>query len=119
MGQMVLGVMLGCKLPKKLPKAYYDQDGESVIEEWNAEFKFGDRRRVEQVDIVLGLWVVCQHGEEKGVPDIDRPVDLGLIETSQSYRVSLVAWHKFDQWMIKKGVMLPAAQLWLAPTEVA
>jgi hypothetical protein len=122
MGQMVLGVMLGCKLPKKLPKSFFDEMGESVIDSWNSGLLAPDRRRVEQVEdsMVVGIWVVCSHGNEKGVPDIARPENIADLMRSHSYKIAAENWQKFAVWALKKGGMkLPAPQLWLAPTEVA
>jgi hypothetical protein len=129
MGQIVLGVMYGAKVPNTIDPwdtaGPLSERGDSFLERW--ERASGERRRKYKLDTshvdalpwVIGYWVVCEHGDEKGAADIDGCLRLDAITRGRSHAKAKAHWKRFAAWARKHGVKLPAPTLWLAPTEVA
>lgn len=126
MGQNVIGVMLGVELKKKAREklCYEDSEGRSLIEDWNYPTSGPAPRRGDQAEWVMdsdlvGIWVVCSHGDDKGVPDLKGPISLSKLAKGKDFKRAQAAWKKFAKWVGKHGVKLGKPQLFLAPTEVA
>ena len=71
---------------------------------------------------VVGFWVAVRNGDEKGVMDLEEPVALDAVSTTQPYAKALVnaakRWAKFSKWAASRGLVMPAPTLWLTVTEV-
>lgn len=135
MGQNVIGVLLGARIPKGV-KLYTDE-GDGLLERWEKEARprvkayaekhavdtwIASRRIVpewpQDVD-VIGFWVMCEHGDEKGCPDIDGAIPLAGIEQTKAYRDALIAWRGWMVWVARQRVKFDEPALYLCPTEVA
>jgi hypothetical protein len=120
MGQVVLGVMLGCKLTAKLGKLCDDEEGKgSLLEHWNDAQVHGTEIEADEDYTVIGAWVACSHGYDKNVPDLDKPIALADLEKGKALKAARKAWDRFAKWADTQGIKLPPPQLYLAPTEVA
>jgi hypothetical protein len=129
MGQIVLGVMYGTRAPGVGspwdPDGPLAEGGYSFLERW--ERASGEGRRKYKIEashpdaspLVIGYWVVCEHGDENGVADIDGCLRLDAIKRGKPHAKAKAHWKRFAAWARKHGVKLPAPTLWLAPTEVA
>jgi hypothetical protein len=122
MGRTVLGVLLGCALPETIIDLFYGDDGDTIVDRWNDELSFSQKqKRIEWIEdsLVIGFWVACTHGRDKGVQDIDGPLSLAELEKGDSYVRARRIWEEFAQWVSKDlGMNLPSPQLFVAPTEV-
>ena len=124
MGQNVIGVMYGVQLTtRQFDVLCDDRAGDTLIESWNSQEKpsvpLADRIDTVDNSNVLGIWVVCSHGDDKGVPDIEEPVTMEMIQKTENFKRVKRAWGKFTKWAVGKGVKLAKPRLFLAPTEVA
>ena len=126
MGQMVIGVLYGCEAPKGVRMFDDDADDGGLLERWGTESgeRYPRRFRVDWVHEadkeLIGYWVLCEHGDEKGVTSLNgRAIALDSINDSEAHARARFAWERFAKWAQQRGVQLPAARLWLAPTEVA
>ncbi len=72
---------------------------------------------------VVGFWVAVRNGDENGVIDLEEPVALDAIATTQPYAKALAKaakqWAKFSKWAASRSLVMPAPTLWLTVTEVA
>lgn len=124
MGQIVWGVMWGAEIPADVD-LWGDDGSDPLIEQWQrASGEARAKYRVDTTDesdrFLVGYWVLCDHGDEKGVKDLDGTcVVLATVPSSKAHKKAQAAWKRFAAWMKKRGVTFPKPQLWLAPTEVA
>jgi hypothetical protein len=137
MGQIVLGVLLGCEIPDNAVLFDEDSDGGGLIEQWQKAIepeikKFAKKHKTapwsaaghfvpdttyDSAPALLGFWVLCHHG--KSCPEINGAIQLDTIQQSKGYTDALAAWTRWAKWAASKGMKLPEPQLFLAPTEVA
>jgi hypothetical protein len=121
MGQMVLGILLGCKVSPALQRRLYGEEA-GLLSDWNN--KQQDRWLIEPVlndqgkpAHVIGLWILCGTGEK--APDVDEPLELREVEKSKDYKLALRQWKKFRNWSRRQHAKVPSARLFVAKTEVA
>ena len=127
MGQIVLGVMLGIKVPAKLKRRLTaeNSDYETIIYRWNDEVQVSEGPSVEWSEdgSVLGTWVACAHGDDmlgEHVLGLDSAISFEALAKSKHYKIASKAWLKFAIWLDKEyGIELPTPRLFVAPTEVA
>ena len=126
MGQNVIGVLLGIdatpSLLKKVVDADEGNDGESLMDEWNMRWGFHSRKRLEWIEdsSLIGFWVACAHGDDKGVRDLSRPLSLRKLEDGRDVLTAMRNWQAFMVWARRRGVEIKKTPtLWIAPTEVA
>lgn len=117
MGQMVIGLMLGCKIPKRIAlhnEEFGDGEVPGLIDVWENENHKNNAPEVEHDAGVFGFWLFQEH-EDFG----DKARALDDLPKSKEYRTALKNWTAFSKWAVKQGVKLPEPQLFLAQTEVA
>lgn len=116
MGQNVTGVLHGCAVSGGVDEMIWDS-----IETWNDRQK--DRRRwIEwtQDSDVIGVFVVCQNGGDKGVRDMGACVSVGSLAKLPSVKEAERIWADFAKSLSKvERDRLQPAELWLVETEVA
>lgn len=121
MGQNVIGVLYGVVVTtRQFDKLAEDGHGRSLVEQWNGQTR-SRSSQIETVDNsnVVGIWVVCSHGDDKGVPDVEEPVSLTALQKGANFKRAKKAWDEFARWVKTQGVPLGKPQLFIAPTEVA
>jgi hypothetical protein len=122
MGQIVVGVLLGCSLPEAVIEVFFDDDGETLVDSWRDSKSWAIQRQIEWVEdsTVVGVWVACAEGRDKGVQEIDGPLSFEELAKGEAYARALGVWQEFSQWVQKtRDIKLPAPQLFVSPTEVA
>jgi hypothetical protein len=116
MGQMVLGVMLGCRMSPALQRKL---EG-GLLSDWNnKQTDFHDR--VDRASNaggsdtdVIGVWVIHEEGFQ-----LDEPLSVRDIENSKRYAFALRQWKKFRNWARRQHAKVPSARLFIAKAEVA
>ncbi len=126
MGQTVIGLLLGCDIPKGVE--LYDDEAEDggLLERYERALTkaLAGRRGVTPEWVgdstLVGFWVLCEHGDEKDCGDIPTGgIPLAGIERTRTYKTALSRWKRWAKWAEKHGVKFPEPALYLAETEVA
>jgi len=121
MGKIVLGVMLGCKIPASKADLLCRVEGPygSLLDRWNDRFESLVPERVWYTEAgVLGIWLACHHGMA-GVPDLTEGRSFESLGRGPLYQRALDTWRDFTVWADRNHVSVSVPELWLVPTEVA
>lgn len=129
MGQRVVGVLYGVNADKH--HEAISEDSGDLLGKWAEKKKcwFGQSNYDSRNSIVpdhefdcgntlmIGFWVLCEHGEDKGCEDLgESPLPLADIEAPGK---TCRAWNAFAKWAEEQGIVFDNPRLWLMTTEVA
>lgn len=115
----MLGVELKAKQYDKLC-VQYGPESRTLLEDWNFSKDRGDQvESVADSKCLIGVWIVCSHGDDKGVPDVTEAIALTKVGRGANFKRAQASWKAFAKWAGKQGVKVGKPQVFLAPTEVA
>ena len=134
MGQMVNGLLYGCKAPDVPPPDGWVEGDDSpayqLVQRWEKANRVswstvGPRIHCESEGgkELLGVWVaVGGSGEDGAEYFLDTAISLDAVPDVFAGAIKRAAklWGRFAAWcQTKEGIVLPAPQLWLTPCETA
>lgn len=132
MGQMAYALMIGAPMPKAPKGKTWHGDSKKVGEEWVYEagildvYKPMRGSRSPDTDEgmhTVGFFVSVGGGGESGLPYLEGPIDVALVEQSRRYKRSCArarkAWAHFSTFCATQGIVMPEARLYLVQTETA